>query len=227
MLVVGLGNPGDSYRSTRHNAGFRSVDRLVEASGGSWSHDKKLSVEIASVQIRSSDTKGTVKSLGVKVIKPLLYMNKSGGPVQSVLRYYREFFADSFSKSGLKEEGYSGLPLVVVYDELDFDPGVVRIKTGGSAGGHNGVSDIIQHVSSKDFVRVRIGVGHPRRAQMREGSDEGRSVVSHISVADWVLSTPKGQEFEKIEDGVETAATVVSQLVTRGIGSVRGGNSSR
>src|SRR5690606_20125351 len=132
----------------------------------------------------------------------------------------------NYSKSGLGDEGYSGLPIVVVHDELDFEPGVVRVKTGGSAGGHNGVADIIRQVSSKDFLRVRIGVGHPRHYSLGDysrgssGGEDNRE-RPQMSVSDWVLSSPKGEEFDKIESGVERAASVIIQLLKRGVHSVK------
>jgi peptidyl-tRNA hydrolase, PTH1 family len=205
VLVVGLGNPGGEYLLTRHNAGFRAVDVLVAECSGTWKSDRKFSAEIADIRLKSHG-----EDIRVKVIKPLLYMNRSGGPVKSVYQYYRSFVDDNFDASGLKREGYAGLPIVVVYDDLDFDPGVVKVKTGGSAGGHNGVSDMIRHLSRNDFLRVRIGIGHPRYSETPE-----------MSVSDWVLSIPKGQDFEKIEDGVRHASSIVTQVVTEGVHSVK------
>ncbi len=204
MLIAGLGNPGDRYRGTRHNAGFRAVDIFVAAHGGQWKLNKNFSVEMAEVSL--STGKGSVN---IKVLKPLLYMNKSGKPLGDVFKYYHEFFMNNFEKTALRDEGYKGLPIVVVYDELDFEPPVVRIKTGGSAGGHNGLSDIIRELNRDDFLRIRIGIGHPRNSE-----------IPQMSVSDWVLFAPKDQEFEKVEKGVSQASSIAEQLLTQGIHSI-------
>lgn len=135
-LVVGLGNPGDEYKKTRHNAGFFLLDELAQQLGVVFSYEAKFQASVAMVKINGKS---------VRLVKPQAYMNKSGLPVSACAKYYNVPVEE----------------IMVVHDELDLDPGVVRLKLAGGHGGHNGLRDIISHLSSKDFYRLRLGVGHP------------------------------------------------------------------
>ncbi len=154
-LIVGLGNPGRQYEKTRHNAGFLFLDELVDGSGCAWFAESKFQGLLAEYK---------VDGVGVMLLKPDTFMNRSGQSVGKVARYYKL----------LPEE------ILVVHDELDFDVGVIKLKKDGGHAGHNGLRDIIAHLGSKDFYRLRLGIGRP---------------VAGKSVADYVLSTPS-----KIED---------------------------
>lgn len=132
-LVVGLGNPGEEYARTRHNAGFWFVDRL--ASPGAWKRDSRHQCESAVARIGSSD---------VRLQKPTTYMNRSGAAVQSLAAFYRIAPGE----------------ILVVHDEIDLPPGAARLKFGGGHGGHNGLRDIIARIGA-EFWRLRLGVGHP------------------------------------------------------------------
>jgi PTH1 family peptidyl-tRNA hydrolase len=134
-LIVGLGNPGTEYARTRHNAGFHFVDELARRYGGTFRSERHHHGELARVRIADED---------VWLLKPMSFMNRSGGPVRSVATFY---------KVPLES-------LLVAYDELDFPPGAVRLKQGGGAGGHNGMRDIIAQMGDA-FWRLRIGIGHP------------------------------------------------------------------
>ncbi|MDX1498305.1 MAG: aminoacyl-tRNA hydrolase [Woeseiaceae bacterium] len=134
-IIAGLGNPGDKHARTLHNAGFKFVDALARKYGGTWRFEKKFDAEIARVSIRGDET---------WLVKPQTYMNLSGGPVRGVLDYYR-----------LRVRH-----LLVAHDEIDLPPGTVRLKMGGGHGGHNGLRDVMRHCGP-DFMRLRIGVGHP------------------------------------------------------------------
>ncbi len=134
-IIAGLGNPGAKHARTLHNAGFWFVDALARKFGGSWRFEKKFDAEIARVNIRGDET---------WLVKPQSYMNLSGGPVRGVLDYYR------------LRVGH----LLVAHDEIDLPPGTVRLKKGGGHGGHNGLRDVMRHCGP-DFMRLRIGVGHP------------------------------------------------------------------
>jgi len=224
VLIVGLGNHGREYEDTRHNAGFKVVDRLVsgldvdkddqglrlivEKTSG-WHFEKRFSSDIAEINLKSVDKKITKNSVRVKVIKPLLYMNKSGDPVRSFYDYFEDFFlrerSSKHNKNESKESSPVLFPLIVVYDELDFDPGVVRLKKGGSAGGHNGLSDIIRALSRDDFYRVRVGIGHPRRSD-----------TPNMSVSNWVLGAPRGDDQILFEEGIRKAEIIVRSLLLEG-----------
>lgn len=134
-IIAGLGNPEEKYERTLHNAGFWFVDALVRKYGGNFRFEKKFDADICRINLHGDD---------VWLIKPQSYMNLSGGPVRSMLDYYR-----------LKAEN-----LLVAHDEIDLPPGTVRLKQGGGHGGHNGIRDVIQHCG-RDFMRLRLGVGHP------------------------------------------------------------------
>lgn len=135
-LVVGLGNPGDRYAQTRHNAGFWFVDELARRHGGSFRADKKFHGELARISVAGRDC---------LLLKPMLFMNRSGLSVASVANFYRLVPA----------------AVMIAHDEIDLPPGTLRIKQGGGHGGHNGLRDIIPALGSPDFWRLRIGVGHP------------------------------------------------------------------
>ena len=134
-IIAGLGNPEDRYERTLHNAGFWFVDALARKYGGDLRHDKKFDAELCRVSMHGED---------VWLVKPQSYMNHSGSPIRAVLDYYRLGLGD----------------LLVAHDEIDLPPGTVRLKQGGGHGGHNGLRDIMRHCGA-EFLRLRLGVGHP------------------------------------------------------------------
>ncbi|WP_032385663.1 aminoacyl-tRNA hydrolase [Rhodococcoides fascians] len=135
-LIVGLGNPGPQYDKTRHNVGFMVADALAGRVGLSFSSHKKSNSDI--VQAR-------LDGRSVVVAKPRTFMNLSGQPVAALARFFSVDPAN----------------IVVVHDELDIDFGALRLKLGGGEGGHNGLRSISQHLGTKDYLRVRVGVGRP------------------------------------------------------------------
>ena len=150
-LVVGLGNPGQQYEHTRHNVGFRVVDRLAAKWGWKWSERRGKA-------ILASGNSGAEK---VVLAKPLTFMNLSGEAVGELARWYKVAPAD----------------ILIVYDELDLPTGKVRMRAKGSAAGHNGMRDIIAKLHTSDFPRLRVGIGHPRHSQM-QGRDHVLSAAS-------------------------------------------------
>jgi PTH1 family peptidyl-tRNA hydrolase len=134
-LVVGLGNPGPEYARTRHNAGYWYVDELARSARSAWRSESRHQCEL---------TRVTVAGCELWLIKPTTYMNNSGAAVQSISAYHRVAPAE----------------VLVVHDEIDLPPGVVRLKEGGGHGGHNGVRDVMAHLGP-EFWRLRLGVGHP------------------------------------------------------------------
>ena len=174
-LIVGLGNPGTEYARTRHNAGFQFVDELARRHGAEFRSEPRHRAEVARARIAGAE---------VWLLKPMSYMNHSGDPVRSVASFYK-------------------VPLqsiLVAYDELDFPAGVVRLKQGGGAAGHNGMRDVIAQLGD-DFWRLRIGIGHPGdRAQ----------------VLDYVLGRPSVTDAQLIRDALLSAADAVPVLLTEG-----------
>ena len=134
-LIVGLGNPGQEYARTRHNAGWWFVDALAARAHGNWRADARAHTELARVDIAGTE---------LWLLKPTSFMNRSGAPVAAVANYYRIEPAD----------------VLVAHDDIDLPPGTARLKQGGGHGGHNGLRDVIAHVGP-DFWRLRLGVGHP------------------------------------------------------------------
>lgn len=134
-LIIGLGNPGDKYTKTRHNAGFWLVDALANREGASFKTESKFSGEVCKI---------TLNNQSVWLLKPNTFMNLSGRSGQQL---------SSFYKISVEE-------ILVVHDELDLSPGTVRLKSGGGHGGHNGLRDLHAQIG-KDYWRLRLGIGHP------------------------------------------------------------------
>ena len=172
-LIVGLGNPGREYESTRHNAGFQWVDELARA--------QKLNF-INESRFHGLTARGRVHGHEVLLFKSQTFMNVSGRAVVALALFYKI----------LPDE------ILVVHDELDLPPGVARLKMGGGHGGHNGLKDIIAHLGTKDFWRLRIGIGHPGER------DE---------VSGYVLHDPRREERELIDDAMQQAQNVAHLVI--------------
>jgi len=173
QLIVGLGNPGEKYTKTRHNAGFLFLDELQKAYPFELKTDKHCFGLTA---------KTTIAGETVRILKPDTFMNLSGKSVQATMAYYK-----------IKLEN-----TLVVHDELDLDPGIVRLKLSGGHGGNNGLRDIINKTSNKDFARLRIGIGHPG-----VGKD----------VAGYVLSKANKADQAAIDNAIAESLRVVDYLV--------------
>jgi PTH1 family peptidyl-tRNA hydrolase len=173
-LIVGLGNPGKEYERTRHNAGFRWVDAIAARKSAAWKRESKFSGWAARIDEGGHD---------FWLLKPATYMNESGRSVSALLRFYRI----------APEE------MLVVHDELDLPPGAVKLKRGGGTGGHNGLSDIAEALDSKDFWRLRIGIGHPGHKDL---------------VADYVLDRARRAEEDAIEPAFERSLDLLPKIAT-------------
>ena len=176
-LVVGLGNPGPEYAESRHNVGVRVVELLAARAGGG-----KFSKHRTNADVLEGRLAGRSAVLAV----PRTYMNVSGGPVAGLLRYY----------------GVAPADLVVVHDDLDLGFGVVRLKRGGGEGGHNGLRSISASIGTKDYLRVRFGIGRPPGRQ---------------DPADFVLKRFSGAERKELDFAVDLAADAVEALLTDGL----------
>lgn len=167
-LVVGLGNPGKKYEATRHNAGFWWVEGLARAAGATLRHEARFHGEVARIGTPAGD---------VWLLKPATYMNESGRAVGALADFYKIAAAD----------------ILVAHDELDLPPGGIKLKFGGSASG-NGVRSIISRLGTRDFWRLRIGIGHPREL-----------AASEQEVVDYVLHAPRAEEQRAIEESLARA----------------------
>lgn len=175
-LIVGLGNMGEQYEHTRHNVGFDAIDALAD----------KLDIPVQRLKFKALTNTATLGGEKVLLMKPVTYMNLSGEAVEQAVAFYK-------------------IPpdhVLVISDEVALPPGKLRIRASGSAGGHNGLKNIIAHLHSDQFPRIRIGVGgkpHP-----------------DYDMADWVLGKPQGEERKSIDEAIQRAAQAVECYIKEG-----------
>jgi len=174
-LIAGLGNPGREYAQTRHNAGFWLVDELARRHGGSWRREPRFDAELSRVRVAGAE---------LWLVKPQAYMNRSGGVTAAVANFYK----------------IPAASVLVVHDELDLLPGVVRLKQGGGSGGHNGLKDLIAHLG-EDFWRLRLGIGHPGSRDL---------------VTDFVLGRASAAEQQLLDDGTYAGADCLPRVLEQG-----------
>jgi len=177
QLIVGLGNPGLQYDSTRHNVGFWFVDQLARSAGEPFRAARKFHGDTTSI---------VLGGIGCRLLKPTTFMNRSGQAIAALAGFYRI------------DPG----AILVVHDDLDLAPGVVRLKHGGGHGGHNGLRDIMVQLGAQVFARLRIGIGHPgdrsqvtpfvlgrpdadQLAALRTALDEAQQVVAELLAGEW------------------------------------------
>ncbi len=173
QLIVGLGNPGPEYEKTRHNVGAWLVQHLAEQYQATLTPHKKFFGLTAKIQIQNQS---------IHLLIPSTFMNCSGQAVRAIQQFYQ----------------LSATSLLVAHDELDFEAGIVKIKTGGGSGGHRGLKDIISHTGTEQFTRLRIGISHPGH--------------SHL-VSNYVLHSPSQTESIQIEDSIQDALRIIPHLV--------------
>lgn len=176
FVVVGLGNPGPRYAATRHNAGFLVVDLLAERLGGRFKAHRA----------HADVVEGRLAGAPVVLAKPRSFMNESGGPVVNVARFYKVEVPR----------------IVVIHDDLDLPFGTLRLKRGGGDGGHNGLKSITTALGSKDYARVRVGIGRPPGRQ---------------DPADYVLREFSAAERKDLAVDVDRAADAVELLIAQGV----------
>lgn len=173
-LIAGLGNPGSKYEGTRHNVGFWFVDHLARSKGCPLHHDNKFHGELGKTSIDGHD---------IWLIKPMTFMNRSGQAVSALANYYK-----------IPVEN-----ILVIHDELDLPAGTLRLKKGGGHGGHNGLRDMIAHFSSNEFMRLRIGIGHPGASN---------------EVSNYVLGAPSSEDKGLLLNAIEDAVVVLPQIIS-------------
>lgn len=173
FAIIGLGNPGKEYENTRHNAGFNSVDAIA----------KKYGIDISKNEFKSKVGQGFIDNQKVILVKPQTYMNNSGEAVREVVDFYK---LDSSSD------------IIIIYDDISLDVGMIRVRDKGSAGGHNGIKSIIAHLGSEAFLRIRVGVGD---------KGENGDLVKHV------LGTFKGEDENTIKESYEKAADAATLIL--------------
>jgi peptidyl-tRNA hydrolase, PTH1 family len=188
-VVAGLGNPGSRYARTRHNMGFMVLDELCGAHGQgqpiSWKD--KFGALTAAVHFADRD---------VMLVKPLSYMNLSGGPIAAVMRFYK----------------FEAGELVVVHDDLDLPFGALRLSQGSGDGGHNGVRSVVSTLGSREYVRLRCGIGRPGGETPEEAMRQDEPAVQ-----DWVLSRFAPQEEERLSDVLQRGVMALEALGRGGL----------
>lgn len=173
FAIIGLGNPGKEYENTRHNAGFNSVDAIA----------KKYNIDISKSEFKSKIGQGYIDGQKVLLVKPQTYMNNSGEAVREVVDFYK---LDSTEE------------IIIIYDDISLDVGMIRVRDKGSAGGHNGIKSIIAHLGSEEFLRIRVGVGD---------KGENGDLVKHV------LGTFKGEDEATIKESYEKAVDAATLIL--------------
>jgi PTH1 family peptidyl-tRNA hydrolase len=187
-LIVGLGNPGADYARTRHNAGFLVADRLAQQWQTGWTYERKFNARVASAQ------RGRRRVL---LCQPQTYMNASGEAVRAVVDFYQV-----------------PLPaLLVVVDDADLALGELRLRPGGSGGGHHGLESIEQHLGTRDYARLRIGIGRQSGAREITGYVLGRFSSTEAALADRVLTVAANQAEAWLEAGIQKAMSQFNGVV--------------
>jgi PTH1 family peptidyl-tRNA hydrolase len=175
-LIVGLGNPGRRFKKNRHNIGFMVVEHLAERHG----------LRFSTLQSKAAIASGRIGPLSALLAKPQNYMNLSGQPVRSLVDFYK-------------------IPLervIVAFDDLDLPPGTVRLRPEGGSGGQNGMKDIIRHLGTQEFARLRMGIGRP---------------TGRMQPADYVLQDFGKNELDLIQTAIDTAADAIETWLADGI----------
>ena len=175
-IIVGLGNTGDQYEHTRHNVGFDTVDALAD----------KLDIPVQRLKFKALTNTAVIAGEKVLLMKPVTFMNRSGEAVEPAAAFYK-VPADH---------------IIVISDEVALPPGKIRLRKGGSAGGHNGLKNIIAHLYTDQFPRIRIGVGekpHP-----------------DYDMADWVLGKPQGEDRKLVDDAIARAVQAIECYIKDG-----------
>lgn len=175
-LIIGLGNPEEEYSKTRHNMGFNTINKLAQ----------KYNIKITKTKYEGLYETGEIEGKKVILIKPQTYMNLSGNCVKQFVDFYK-----------VEKEN-----ILVIYDDMDIEPGTIKIRKKGSAGGHNGMKSIIQMLGTEEFPRIRIGIGRPEH-----NGDE----------INYVIGTIPKEEIPKLEEGTEKAKEAIIEILKNGI----------
>jgi len=177
-LIIGLGNPEEEYSKTRHNMGFNTINSIAE----------KYNIEINKTKFQGLWESAIIENQKVILIKPQTYMNLSGNCVQEFVKFYK-----------IEKE-----KIIVIYDDMDIEPGEIKIRKQGGAGGHNGMKSIIQSLGTEEFSRVRIGIGRP---------------IHNGDEINYVIGAIPEEDIPKLKHGTEKAKDAVIEIIKNGIDS--------
>ncbi|MBN1231294.1 MAG: aminoacyl-tRNA hydrolase [Anaerolineales bacterium] len=185
-FIVGLGNPGQEYLDTRHNVGFMVVDRVAQ----------RMELEFNKLQSKALVAKGKFNELNVLLVKPRTFMNNSGQAVGALVRYYK----------------VSPGNILIVYDDVDLSPGFLRIRMEGGSGGHKGMKSIIQHLSTQEFPRLRVGIGRPPGRMETPDYVLQRFSKKEEEDLPFLLDRASDAVFAFMQNGIEDAMTRFNQV---------------
>lgn len=174
--IIGLGNPGLQYHKTKHNIGFIAIDMIA----------KKYNIDINKMKHKGCIGEGYIDGEKVMLIKPLTYMNLSGECAYEIQRFYKADISN----------------FIIIYDDITIEPGLVKIKEKGSAGGHNGIKNIIEHFKTDTFCRLKIGIGQKPK---------------EIKLADYVLGNFSNDDIPKMDNALSTSVFAIEQIITNGV----------
>lgn len=175
-LIIGLGNPEKDYSKTRHNMGFNTINKLA----------KQYEIEINKNKFKGLYGAGSIEGEKVILLKPQTYMNLSGESIKEVMQFYK-----------IEKE-----QIIVIYDDMDIEPGKIKIRKAGGAGTHNGMKSVLQELGTQEFKRIRVGIGMPK--------DKGNLI-------EYVLGAISKEEQEKLELGTDLAKEAVIEIIKSGI----------
>lgn len=177
-LIVGLGNPEEEYARTRHNMGFDTINKIA----------KNNNIEINKNKFNSLYGTGTIEGEKVVLLKPQTYMNLSGNAVRDFMNFYK-----------IKEN-----ELIVIFDDLDIEPGTIKIRKKGSSGTHNGMKSVVHEIQTENFARIRIGIGNPKYKN---------------DLLNYILTRIPDEEYKVLENATDNAAKAVNEIIKNGIDS--------
>lgn len=175
-LIVGLGNPENDYRHTRHNMGFNTINQLA----------KQYKIEVIKKKFKGLYGKGIIEGEEVILLKPQTFMNLSGESIREVMQFYRLHIDQ----------------LIVIYDDIDIQPGKIKIRKAGGAGTHNGMKSVLQAVKTENIKRIRVGIGMPKEK---------------VDLVNYVLGSIPEEEKEELEKGINLAKEAVIEIIKQGM----------
>ncbi len=179
ILIVGLGNPEQEYLNTRHNMGFNTVNKLAQ----------EHKIELNKTKFKGIYGKGIIEDKKVMILKPQTYMNLSGESIIEAMNFY---------KIDLKD-------MIVIYDDIDVEPGKIKIRRKGGAGSHNGMKSVIENVNSEEFIRIRVGIGAP---------EYKNDMINYV-----IGKIPTEEEREVLDKGTDKAKEAIKEILKNGIDS--------
>jgi len=177
-LIVGLGNPEAEYGKTRHNMGFNTINKISQ----------QYNIEVKQNKFQALYGSGMIEKEKVILLKPQTYMNLSGNSVKEVVDFYK-----------IEKE-----KILVIYDDMDIEPGKIKIRKKGSAGGHNGMKSIIQMIGTEEFPRIRVGIGRP---------------IHKDDEINYVIGAIPEEDLKRLDEGIEKAQKAVEEILRNGVDS--------